>query len=132
MRQVPKELRDREKDILNVCWALHRKVKSLSRETWTHNKIRALTTSARLYSFSSNSILRPEHHFALMGYPAVDLSQVSRKQAYDLVGEAMAMPNVTALAVSLAIALTEHHEVGVQQCMKSDASSSCHDFAVGV
>ena len=75
---------------------------SVNRVPWCLNKVRSLTGSSKLYSFARDEVLNPQQHLSLLGFPPCDLSNLSKTAVYDLASEAMAMPNVTAVAICLA------------------------------
>ena len=73
---------------------------SLSRASWSRNKVRAITTGSTYYVYSLDRIITGSEHFTLLGMPlpAEIASSISERQLREMAGEAFAAP-VAAVAM---------------------------------
>ena len=116
---------DRVRDLINLAWefAITKYPEKASSELqkelwvdtsqsghwqpWSFGTLRAITTGSDFYSFARRRWLHPLEVFAIMGFDpkTMRVAGMSPNHLRDLVGEAMALPAVGAVALCLSHAL---------------------------
>ena len=73
-----------------------------------------MTQNTEFFSFAVDRLLSPEEHMRALGFPdeaSLDYSCVSWPQLRSLSGDAMALPTVTCVTLSLLFAFKEHAKI---------------------
>eukprot|EP00971_Amphidinium_carterae_P352608 6492672-Amphidinium_carterae.4 len=113
---------ERERDVVNVAWALHQVSKEaehkslrcidISQNVWrpashsTHS-LPTMTTGSEFFLYAPRDrVAIPREHFMALGWPDdVNLSKLSFSAQRNLTGEAMALPNIALATLAVAAAL---------------------------
>ena len=72
-----------------------------SRSPWTMSTLRSVTTSTDFFSFARKRAVLPAEVFRLLGFTKVNTRGLGAGDLKDLVGEAMPLPPMSVLIVSL-------------------------------